>query len=161
MAKDDSTEACIHFTIWLDGEKIKAGAVPDTTITVNLGSRVVGLHPTLTAEEKELRVALVSLKSEEQESERTELDVYEGPYGRIHSFRSDEKIRFSALRSSRLAKEMAITTPKPKGGQCCVALSNGYRICASCYVIAGGSSCCTSFWCCVRMFWDMVFAETS
>jgi hypothetical protein len=153
VVDEDFSARCIHFIIWIDGRKVKAGTPPGTTITMKRGSRVVGLQPKLMSAPSELRVALLELESENDDSAAKEIAVYEGRYGRIHSFEPDEKIRFSALRSSRFASRM----PAGKGG-CCIQLEpNGELICAECYVMYGAThSCCTDFYCCLGMLLGML-----
>ena len=154
MAKAQQKD-CIHFSIWMDGRKIKAGALPGTAITIGSARGVLALSPQPSLEDpKNLTVSLLRLKSHEQPISAAKLvGRIETVYGRTETFVSEGGIKCEARRSSSRERTIRPLPPKGNGeGQCCVALPGGYKICATCYVNLGKyGSCCSGFWCCIEM----------
>jgi len=148
----ENNQTCIAFTIWVGRKKFKAGAHAGTTVTIDLGGRVIGLSPTMSsADPKRVSVALLNLKSHDQDvSDGKVVSRVKVPFGQSASFAPAENIRFSARPS------FEIPLPAPKKPKCCVIIEGGARICATCYVVHGKASCCTSLLCCLRMIWDTI-----
>jgi hypothetical protein len=142
MAREEKIP-CIEFTLWVNGEKAKACTHVGTMLTIGWQKQVFGLSPTLTADDpKRLSVALLKLKSDEQElSTGKVLRSLDVSFGKRASFEPNAPITFKAANSG--------PTEMPKK-RCCVTCS-GIKICTSCTVEHSCGNCCASDECCKKI----------
>lgn len=143
--RDNGETGFFAFTIWVDGQMVKAGAFEGSMVTIQRGNRVFGLYPQKAAKgSKHVPVSLLELKSDRQAPTKGKVlqSVKASATKRLGFNDADIHIQVASVRMAK---------PKNLTGKCCVQITPKTKVCASCYVKHGNKSCCVGFFCCLLL----------